>query len=264
MRKPAELTTLTRIIVKIGTSVLTEADRVRVSEQRVREIVRQIADLRKAEKQVVVVTSGAIGVGMGILGMKRRPSECHRLQAAAATGQGRLMQWYTTSFERHGLHAAQILLTRDDLENRRRYLNAQATLRTLLRAGVVPIINENDTVSVDEIRFGDNDELSSLVAELMAVEKLIILSDIDGLYTKNPKKDKTAQLITHIPEITEEIFRLVEDVPDGKSRGGMQSKLKACQFASQNGISVVVANGRRENVIIDIFAGKEVGTKIGK
>ncbi len=250
--EPVEfLKSVKRVVVKVGTSVLTDGTHVRVAEGAVRSIVSDIAALCREEKEVVVVTSGAIGVGMEILALKNRPKELSQLQAAAATGQGRLMQWYTAHFEKEGLHAAQILLTRDDLENRRRYLNAKATLRTLLKADVVPIINENDTVSVEEIRYGDNDILSAHVAALVDADLLVVLSDVDQF-------EGPAGRHTFVTEITPDLEKAAQGTTKAVSTGGMRTKLEAAKIVMASGIPMVLLNGRHPHVLLKTIVQKEL------
>ncbi len=246
--------TARRFVVKVGTSVLTDERDGRVVEAGVRAVASEMAALWKEGRQVILVTSGAIGVGMGILGLKSRPKKLPILQAAAATGQGRLMQWYTSEFERHGLHAAQLLLTREDLENQKRYLNARATLSTLLRSGVVPIINENDSVSTEEIRYGDNDVLSAHLAALMDAEVLVLLSDVD-------KVEGPTGLPTLITEITPELEMAAKGTAKAVSTGGMKTKLQAARIALASGIPMVLANGRQKNLLIRmVVQGELFGT----
>ncbi len=244
------LSSAKRLVVKIGTSVLIDADHARVTRQRVEAIASEVAALWRERMEVVVVTSGAIGVGMGILNLKKRPAELAKLQAAAATGQGRLMQWYTAHFEKEGLHAAQILLTREDLENHRRYLNAKATLLTLLGARVVPIINENDTVSVEEIRYGDNDILSAQVATLVDADLLALLSDVDRFKTPDGFQ-------TIITEITSGLEAAARGTTKAVSTGGMKTKLQAAKIAMASGIPMVLLNGRSANPLTRPFIQKE-------
>ncbi len=195
------------ILVKVGTSTLTYPSG-KLNLNYIERIVRELADLKNQGKEVVLVSSGAIGAGLGKLGFKKKPKTTPEKQAIAAVGQGMLIQVYEKVFSEYGHTVAQLLLTRDDLVNRQRYVNARNTLTTLLKFGVIPIINENDTVSVDEIEFGDNDNLSALVASLIDVDLLINLSDIDGLYTANPHTDSDAELITFVPDINGEIETL--------------------------------------------------------
>ena len=241
-----------RIVVKVGTSVLAAGEG-RSFQQCVQSVASEIAALWRDEKQkrqVIVVTSGAIGVGMGIMKLKNRPTELAKLQAAAATGQGLLMQWYTARLEEARLHAAQILLTRGDLEDPRRYLNVKATLQTLLEEGIVPIINENDTVSVEEIRYGDNDILSAHVAVLVGADLLILLSDVDKLIGPTDP-------LHVVTRITPEIERAAQGTTKEISTGGMRSKLEAAKIVMEKGIPMIVMNGRgRSNLLEVILEGK--------
>ncbi len=241
-----------RLVVKVGTSVLTDQNERRVSQHRVESITSEVAALWRQKKEVVAVTSGAIGVGMGILNLGQRPRELSKLQAAAATGQGRLMQWYTTRFKEEGFDAAQVLLTRDDLENPRRYRNAKATLLTLLRSRVVPVINENDTVSVEEIRYGDNDILSAHVAVLIHADLLVILSDVDRF-------EGPIGLPTLITEITPDLERSARGTTKSVSTGGMRTKLEAAKIVMASGIPMVLVNGRQSNALVKMFLQKELG-----
>ena len=242
--------TAKRLVVKVGTSVLTELDQGRVAQYCVQALAAEVAALWRSGKQVVIVTSGAIGVGMGVLNLKGRPRELAKLQAAAATGQGRLMQWYSTQFEKEGLHAAQILLTREDLESPKRYRNAKATLATLLGAGVVPIINENDTVSVEEIRYGDNDVLSAHVAVLIGADLLVLMSDVDRF--RGP-----SGLQTVVTEITPELRKAAGGTTKAVSTGGMRTKLEAAKIVMASGIPMVFMNGRRPNALVKMVLEKE-------
>ncbi len=223
-----------RVVVKVGTSVLTDEREGKVTRHRVQSIASKIAALWEDGKQAVLVTSGAIGIGMGVLDLKTRPQELAKLQAAAAAGQSKLMQWYTARLEEKGFHAAQVLLTRGDLEDRQRRLNVKATLETLLKAGIVPIINENDTVSTEEIRYGDNDILSAHVAALIEANFLVILTDVDHLVGPDGKP------CHHVPEITPELERAARDTDKASSTGGMKTKLEAARFAMEHNIPLVV------------------------
>lgn len=253
--KPMDLIqTAKRLVVKVGTSVLTDSPQAQVERHCIESVASQIAALRREKKEVVVVTSGAIGVGMGILNLERRPTDLARLQAAAATGQGRLMQWYADHFEKEGFHVAQILLTRDDLENRKRYLNAKATLLTLLKAGVVPIINENDTVSVEEIRYGDNDILSAHVAALVDADLLVILSDVDQF--RGP-----TGLQTVVTQVTPEMEKAARGTTRAISTGGMRTKLEAAKIALAGGIPMILGNGRKKDLLTKMMLeGEFFGT----
>ncbi len=249
--RPADLVhSVKRVVVKVGTSVLTDAEQLGVTQSCVEAVAAEVAALSRGGREVIVVTSGAIGVGMGVLGLKKRPTELAKLQAAAATGQGRLMQWYAASFEKEGFHAAQILLTRADLEDHRRFFNIKATLETLLSARVVPIINENDTVSVEEIRYGDNDILSAHVAALMGADLLVILSDVDRF--KGPTGFPT--LVT---DITPEMEKAAGGSLKSVSTGGMRTKLEAAKIAMASGIPMILVNGRNPNALVKTVVQRE-------
>ncbi len=235
---PAQLARKTkRWVVKVGTSVLTDDKGGQVSRHCVQAVASEIVSLCKEGKEVILVTSGAIGIGMGVLGLKHRPSELAKLQAAAATGQGKLVQWYTSRMEEEGFHAAQVLLTRGDMEDRQRRLNVKATLETLLKAGIIPIINENDTVSTEEIRYGDNDLLSAHVASLVGADLLLLLTDVDHL-------DGADGPLYLVREITPAIEKAARGTDKPSSTGGMRSKLEAARIAMAHGIPLGVLNGR--------------------
>lgn len=252
------------VVVKVGTRVLASSDGT-LNRERVAAIANQLAKLCEAGKKCVLVSSGAVGAGLGRLGWKQRPTDLARLQAAAAIGQSLLIESYNQTFEPHCLHAAQVLLTAEDLEDRTRYLNVRNTLFALFEANAVPIINENDTVSIEELRmsFGDNDRLAALVTNLIRAPLLVLLSDIDGLYTGDPT-DPASQVLSVITDLKMARDYLVRDqnLRSGVqlSRGGMASKLNAVRIATSAGENVVIANGRRNDVLIDILAGKDVGT----
>ena len=248
-----------KIVVKVGTSILTEDDN-QLSVSMIDNLAEQVSSALKDNKKVVMVTSGAIGAGMGLLGIKRRPGSLPEQQATAAIGQSRLMRLYDESFKKRGRLTAQILLTREDLKDRARYLNARNTLMTLLDHGVVPIVNENDTVAVDEIKFGDNDRLSSLVANLIGADLLIILSDIDGLYTRNPATGSRTDLVSLVKKITPEIEKMADGTARHVSVGGMATKIEAAKIATHAGISLVIANGREKDIILRIIRGEDIGT----
>ncbi|HLC01047.1 MAG TPA: glutamate 5-kinase [Candidatus Bathyarchaeia archaeon] len=254
------------IVVKVGTSGITTEDS-KLDEEEMRRLSSQIAAACKQGAKIVLVTSGAVAAGIAELGIPPKPNDLVFQQASAAAGQSVLMAKYREFFNAHGLKVAQILLTAEDLSNRAAYLHTCNVLEMLLKIGVIPIINENDVTSVDELKpvtegyrvnFSDNDILSVLVASALQADLVIILSDVDGLYTKDPQ-DPTAELIKTIDCVTCELKESV----NGKSRlgrGGIQSKVKAAEIATTCGIPVVIANSRRENVIADILAGKQVGT----
>ncbi|NDC82976.1 glutamate 5-kinase [bacterium] len=248
------------LVVKIGTNLLTTDDR-RLDLNNLRELVHQLSDeLDRGEFQLVVVTSGAITCGAERLG--GRPNSIPEKQAAAAVGQILLMQEYARFFDGRGYAVGQLLITKDDLENQIIKQNAQNTLSHLLARGVVPIINENDSVATHEIgpKFGDNDELSSEVARLIGAKRLILLSDIDGVFTSNPKSDPTATRIPRLESINSTVLAVANDVPNGRSRGGMLGKLSAAKDASEAGIEVVIANGRERGIIAAIQSHQAVGT----
>ena len=248
-----------RIVGKVGTRLVAHANG-KLNLNFIEKLVRELSDLRNRGLEVILVSSGAIGAGIGRLNMPRRPESIPEKQAAAAVGQGLLIQIYEKFFAEYGLIVAQILLTRSDLISRRRYLNASNTILTLLRWGVVPIINENDTVAVHEIKFGDNDQLSALVAGLCDADLVIVLTNIDGLYTANPRKDKTAQLIPAVKEITAEVKSWGEASDDDLSTGGMVTKLQAAEIATSSGIGLYIANGNIPAVLQRILNGEQVGT----
>lgn len=245
-----------RIVVKVGTGLLTNAER-QLDLARVAALADQIATLRRNSIEVAVVSSGAIGAGMAELGMSARPTELPELQACAAIGQSKLMSLYAEAFGRHKLHVAQILLTHDDLSDRVRHLNARNTMDTLLARGIVPIINENDTVSVDEIRFGDNDRLAALTAALLPADLLIILTTAQGLMTK---RDGTGERIPFVERLDDSLMKLAGGAANAQSVGGMISKLQSAKIVHAAGIPLVIANGRAAGVLADILAGKDIGT----
>ncbi|MBN2097316.1 MAG: glutamate 5-kinase [Candidatus Omnitrophica bacterium] len=242
-----------RIVVKVGSAILT-TEGLGINKAWVKSLVAQIAALvKKSNLEVILVTSGAISAGMGVLGLCARPKLLPPQQAAAAIGQGQLMKIYDSLFRAQKLLTAQILLTRDDLSSRKRYLNAKNTLLTLLNYKTVPIINENDTVSVDEIKFGDNDKLSVLVANLVQAQLLIILSDVDGLYAKGT-------LVSVVEKIDSQIERLAEGTKSRLGTGGMISKLEAAKICCASGITCIVANGRTPDILLRLIKHEELGT----
>ncbi len=252
--------TATPIVVKVGTRVLTRDDG-QLDEERIAQLAEQLHAILTAGRQVVLVSSGAVGAGMGRLGLKHRPTDLAHLQAVAAIGQSWLVEAYERALSNHGRHAAQVLLTADDLEDRIRYLNARNTLVTLLELGAVPIINENDTVSVDELltTFGDNDRLAAIVTNLLRAPLLVLLSDVDGLYDGEPSRPGS-RLISTVDRLDESIFGLVRDRAGGVGKGGMASKLEAARLATAAGENVIIACGRTPNILSKIIAGEPVGT----
>jgi glutamate 5-kinase len=241
------------IVIKVGTSILTSPDET-FDTRYLQGIVGDICRLREEGKEMLLVSSGAIGAGIKRLGLKERPIEISMQQAVAACGQSLLMQVYERLFSAYHQKVAQVLLTHRDLAERRSHLNARKTLSILLKYGVVPIINENDTVAIEEIRFGDNDTLAALVSNLVEADLLIILTDIDGLY------DDRGTLVEEVEDIDERILGLSSKKSGRFSRGGMLTKVQAARMAITCGTKVVIANGRREGVVMDIARGKKVGT----
>jgi len=225
-------------------------------------LAKELSDLKRKGYEIVLVSSGAIAAGMEKLGYKTRPQSITQKQATAAVGQGRLMNIYESNFSRYQQMVAQILLTHDDLSHRRRFLNARNTLLTLLELGIIPIINENDTVVVDEIKFGDNDNLSALVTNLIEADLLIILTDIEGLCNADPRYDPQARCISLVEDIDVDMGGVVGDTDGEWSVGGMISKIEAARKASRSGVPTVIACGTREGVLHQILKGKEIGTLI--
>ena len=249
--------TAARLVVKLGTGVLTDS-RKQPDPAQLEQLVAQVAALRKAGKEIVLVTSGAVGTGMGALGYEKRPNGLAELQACAAVGQPRLMATYAELFTKHGLHVAQVLLTHDDLEHHERHLNARNTLVTLLGRGVVPIINENDAVSFTEIKFGDNDTLSALVASLLPADLLVILTTVDGVIENFGKANpKTISAIEHIDATIE---KLADGTTSETAVGGMASKVQAAKIVVRSGIPLVIASGKKKQVLAKILAGEDEGT----
>ena len=248
-----------RLIVKVGSALVTN-NGAGLSHEFIGECARQIAALHAAGKEVVLVSSGAIAAGMQRLGWGVRPHAIPELQAAAAVGQMGLCQTYETRFSELGLKAAQILLTHEDLADRTRYLNAKSTLTTLLALGVVPIINENDTVVTDEIKFGDNDTLGALVANLVEADALIILTDQQGLYSADPRKDPQATLIAAGAAEDKRFEAMAGGSGSAISKGGMITKIRAAQRAARSGAHTLIASGREADVLIRLCAGETVGT----
>ncbi len=248
------------IVVKVGTNVLTHAGGL-LNEERIARLTEDLSSLVKKKKRVVLVSSGAVGAGMGRLGLTDRPTELARLQAIAAIGQGKLIETYERFLARFNVHSAQVLLTADDLSSRKRYLNARNTIRTLLDYGALPIINENDTVSVDELNttFGDNDRLASLVANLFETPLLILLTDVGGLYDRDPV-DPEAKLIPLVEHWSPDLMKMVAEKRSKRSKGGMSSKLKAAKMITGSGGNVIIANGDTPGTLSSIFAAKEIGT----
>jgi glutamate 5-kinase len=251
------LKTAARIVVKLGTGVLTDR-RKQIDPAQLAQLAAQIAAARKSGKEVVIVTSGAVGAGMGLLGYEKRPPELAELQACAAVGQPRLMAQYTEHFARHDLHVAEVLLTHDDLEHHERHLNARNTLVTLLGRGVIPIINENDAVSLAELKFGDNDRLSALVASLLPADLLVILTTVDGVLENFGKADP--KTISVIERIDDSIEKLAGGTSSETAVGGMKSKIDAAKIVIRSGIPLVIASGKKKDGLQTILAGEDEGT----
>ena len=254
------LTEAHTIVVKVGTRILTDA-RGHLNDSQIESFASQIVEASRRGFRLVLVSSGAVGSGIGRLGLKSRPTDLAVIQAVAAVGQSALIEAYNHHFEKHGLHAAQILLTADDLDHRGKYLNVRNTLNTLLKFNAIPIINENDTLSVAELKttFGDNDRLAALIADLIHAPLLILLSDVDGLYDGDPTRPES-QIIPTVYKIDEQIQSLVFDKTSGLSKGGMGSKLRVAHQITTAGGSVILANGRKPNVLSEILRCEPCGT----
>ncbi len=248
-----------RIVVKVGTSTLTYANG-KLNLHRMDTLVRELTDLANQGREILLVTSGAVGAGMDRMGLEKRPASIPEKQALAAVGQGILMHIYEKLFAEYGLPAAQVLLTKENSVRHNQYTNSRNALLTLLHMGVVPIVNENDAIAVDELKIGDNDTLSATVATLVDADVLIILSDIEGLYSANPQVDKNAQLLTEIPEITPEIERIAGGAGSSLGTGGMHTKIEAAKIAVNAGVTMLIAAGDRAGVLRDILEGQAVGS----
>jgi glutamate 5-kinase len=249
------------LIVKVGSSLVTNNGE-GLDKQAIAAWATQISTLVKQGKQVVLVSSGAVAEGMQRLGWKKRPVEVNELQAAAAVGQMGLVQMYESCFAQHGLHTAQILLTHDDLRDRKRYLNARSTLKTLLDLHVIPIINENDTVVTEEIRFGDNDTLAALVANLIEADALVILTDQQGLFSADPRKDKDAKFINFDTAGNVELEQMAGGAGSNVGTGGMLTKILAAKRAASSGAHTVIASGREKDVLLRLASGEAIGTHL--
>jgi glutamate 5-kinase len=248
-----------RLVVKVGSGLVT-APGIGPEPDRIERLAGEIAAVRRDAREVTLVSSGAIATGMARLALAERPRSIPEKQAAAAVGQSALMWQYEIAFKRHGLAVGQVLLTAQDIGDRTRYLNARNTLLALLGFGVVPIVNENDTVAVEEIKVGDNDNLSALVASLIEADLLVLLTDVDGLYTSDPARDPAAAKLDLVETVTEEILMMAGAHEAGVSVGGMTTKLQAAQKAAASGIPMVIAGGREPGVLGRILSGESVGT----
>ncbi|MGL4943515.1 MAG: glutamate 5-kinase [Thermoguttaceae bacterium] len=254
------LTTSDIVVVKVGTNVLT-AGGGRLSESRIVSLTTSLSDLMRRGKRVVLVSSGAVAAGMERLGLTERPAELPLLQAVAAVGQGTLIETYERAFGANDVRVAQVLLTADDFSHRQRYLNARNALRAILDFHAIPIINENDTVSVDELHttFGDNDRLASLVATLFESPLLILLTDVEGLFDRDPS-DPAAKLVTLVSAWEPNLLELVAPKKSSRSKGGMASKLRAAKLVTESGGNLIIASGDHDDTLVRIFAGEDVGT----
>jgi glutamate 5-kinase len=247
-------------VVKVGTRVLTRPDGL-LNQERIASLCEELHQVIESDRRLVLVSSGAVGAGMGQLGLKKRPTDLSHLQAVAAIGQTNLVEAYDRELRRHGRHAAQILLVADDLDHRTRYLNIRNTILTLLEYNAVPIINENDTVSVEELKttFGDNDRLAAMVTNLIRAPLLVLLSDVQGLYNGDPA-DANSQIIPSVTRLDDAIWSYVRDEATGLSKGGMASKLEAARIATAAGENVIIASGREPGTLKKIMDGDSVGT----
>lgn len=249
-----------RIVVKIGSSSLTHMETGKIDLEKMEHLVRVLTDLANRGKEVILVSSGAIAAGRKSLQIEERPEEKSVKQACAAVGQAKLMMFYQKFFAEYNQLTAQILLTKYTMINDISRENAKNTFRELAKMGVVPIVNENDTVSTDEIEFGDNDTLSALVAALVGADMLILLSDIDGLYTDDPRQNPDAKLVSLVPKVTKEILSMGKGAGSGVGTGGMSTKITAARIAAGSGADMVVANGKDVGVVRRIMDGEMVGT----
>lgn len=249
-----------RIVIKIGTSTLAHKTG-RINIRRVEELCKVMSDLKNAGHEIILVSSGAIGMGVGKLSLNERPTDIPTTQAAAAVGQCELMYTYDKLFSEYNHTVAQILITGEDVENTERRTNFENTVCRLLKLNVIPILNENDSIATQEIVIGDNDTLGAIVASTVCADLLIILSDIDGLFTADPHKDKNAVLLHKVEEITPEIESMTGGSFTAFGTGGMATKIKAAKIANAAGADMVIANGKRPSVLYDIVDGKDIGTR---
>ncbi|MDO6354041.1 glutamate 5-kinase [Caloramator sp. CAR-1] len=259
MERSEILKSCKRIVVKVGTSTLTYSNGL-PNYDAMEKLIRQLANAKNKGYEIVLVTSGAIGVGMAKLKLKQRPKTIPEKQACAAVGQGLLMHLYEKIFSEYCINVAQILLTREDVNDRQRFLNARNLMFELIKSDIVPIINENDAVAVDEIKIGDNDNLSALVAMLSDADLLVILSDIDGLYDKDPNIYEDAKLISTVKKINDNILKMAGDSKTKIGTGGMVTKIQAAKIATSSGIPMIIAKGSLDGVITRILNGEEIGT----
>lgn len=248
-----------KVVIKVGSSILTDEEG-NLVDSAFKKIADQVAEIRQKGIKAVIVSSGAIAAGMKKLELKKRPVDIHIKQAIAASGQTTLMWKYEKAFQKYGINVAQILLTHDGLSNRKRFLNARKTIYQLLSMNIMPIVNENDTVAVDEIMFGDNDNLAAFVTSLTEADLLVLLTDIDGLYDKDPRRYDDARFISRISKIDEQIEKIAETTSGRATVGGMATKIQATKTAAAFGVPTIIANGKEKDTLLDIFEGKETGT----
>lgn len=250
-----------RIVIKVGSSLVTNQGK-GLDHSALACWAAQISSLKQMGKEIILVSSGAIAEGMQRLNWENRPTALYELQAAAAVGQMGLAQAYASSFSHHALQTAQVLLTHEDLSNRKRYLNARSTLMTLLKLNIVPVINENDTVAIDEIRFGDNDTLAALVTNLVEADVLVILTDQAGLFTSDPRKNQDAELLSEVNAGDPALEKMAGGAGSNISRGGMQSKIIAAKRAARSGADTIIASGHEDNVLVRLSQGEVIGTRL--
>lgn len=248
-----------RVVVKVGSSTLTYSNGA-LNIRCIDGLVRQLSDLHNHGIEVILVTSGAIAAGVGKLGLKAKPKSIPGKQAAAAIGQVALMHMYDKLFSEYGKNVAQILITREDIEDKNRFVHARNTFSAIFKKKVIPIVNENDAIATEEIKFGDNDTLSAVVCKLVAADLLILLSDIEGLYDSNPTVNPNAKLINYVEHVTEDVMNMADGAGTTRGTGGMITKLRAAQIANSAGAAMVIVNGANPNILYDILAGEEVGT----
>ena len=254
-----ELTQKRRIVVKVGSSTLTHESG-KLNYHRIERLVMEIADLANQGKQMVLVSSGAVSAGLGPLGLGQRPKTIREKQAVAAVGQGVLLHTYEKMFREYGQIVGQVLLTRMDAQNRKNFMNSRNTLLTMLDMGILPIINENDVVAIDEFKIGDNDTLSAMVSSIIDADLLVLLSDIDGLYTANPQTHPDAALIPKVTEIDKHFYDIAEGAGSSIGTGGMYTKIQAASISTSSGVDMVIASGSEDGILRRICQGEEIGT----
>lgn len=248
-----------RIVVKVGSSTLTH-ETGKLNYHRIERLAMEIADLANQGKEMVLVSSGAVSAGMGPLGLSARPKTIREKQAVAAVGQGVLMHTYEKMFREYGQNVGQVLLTRMDAQDRKKFMNSRNTLLTMLQMGVIPIINENDVVAIDEFKIGDNDTLSAMVSNFIEADLLIILSDVDGLYTANPQTHPEARIIPVVTEVDKHVYDIAGGAGSSIGTGGMYTKIQAASIATSSGVDMVIASGSEDGVLRRICQGEDVGT----